>query len=219
MLRFVEKTVLVEQNQRYANEDGRIGDVEDGEAVAVRTADEGPGFGEIPHVQRYEKHIDDLAVEPARGRTGRGIIVDNSVENRINQVTHGATQNQGHTGDVAAGGTLPAEVDDVVAQTKHGQQPESAEHQLPIGCGQLSAKGHAGIQRVVQLGPVADEGDFARHAGLHVGMHGPLRQLVDGNDEQRQQEEFGRCLLAISESWVHSGGPKIEEIEVRKWYG
>lgn len=178
-----EGLAMEEEKEEDADAYGGIGKVEDGaEKDEAMAAPEGKPIGQAGLYEGEIEHVHDFAMQPLTvtpvGRKELGYlpdaaVEDHAIENRIDDVTHGAGQNHGETGYQSERGVPADQLIEEPSDGKHGNDAEEGEEQLVH---HLHPEGHAGVFREIDLKPGGD-GDALMQG--HVRLHPTLGELVD----------------------------------------
>jgi len=198
--------VLKQKQIDDCHRDVGIGQIEDRAEEIVVAVDQKPqqaGYA-VPLEQREIEHVDHFAhhkpgvVPPELSlRVGRRFGEDQSVECAVEDVAHGAGEDQREADDHSLGRVLAfgAEVVHQPADESDHDDPEDAQQQLaPVEAsarGDVHAEGRAVVLDEPQLEPVGEDDD--RLVEVHMGLDPDFERLVC--DEQQHDEQ--RYFLEI----------------------
>ena len=195
-----QEFVLKQKQIDYGYGNVGVGQIEDGAekvVVAVHQEVQEPRYTvpleerEIEHVDHFAHHKPGVVPPELSHRVGRRFGEDQSVECAVEDVAHGAGEDQREADDHSLGRVLAfgAEVVHQPADESDHDDPEDAQQQLaPVEAsarGDVHAEGRAVVLDEPQLEPVGEDDD--RLVEVHVGLDPDLECLI--RDEQDQHEQ------------------------------
>jgi hypothetical protein len=173
---------------RHRAENGSIGHVEYGPEGIKLPAENGNPFGQKSFPDIHINHIHHLAVKPGAGATLGRVAQKDTIENRIEKISGGPTQNKGHAGNVCRPDCLPYEDNHIPGDGSHGQDPEGGKQQLSVIASKFHPEGHSRVKGIMQFEPVIHQRYLPGKSALHRKVGNELNGLVEGEHQPAYAE-------------------------------